>query len=588
MTALIANVTQSSDSFGQWLNKTNQIATVIRNTAVTTDSNTAVGNAAITGTFTANTLMLTTPGFSSSNVIANNIQILIRSSSTANTIVNDSGMIINGTTLFTEKLLSMGNTRIRAANVSSNSAYFTDQLSVGTYTYVTNSTVYTSYSNNQYEYTQGWHVIGDAEANTYINRNGVQIYGNPTGQLVQNSKMTSTDLWIQNVHCNFLDLTGSAQFIFQGNTWFKGQNNYFVGGLTSGGNVHIVGKGEHFSHTAFGDTDGGNQPTIGANTVFVYNGNGGSARLTRNVMQNVTADDNADYITNTKGEAVWLKDGRMDFYTYYNGTPGTATYTKETVLSVSNSQILMMTSNLGINTTNTAAGPITVAGASQNNIQTIARFEGRVANTTNQKKALDFKVTTANTSGTTEWWIATTSEGTEGSIAIAPGSVPSLIVDRTGATTLKGTLSVLGVTDFNNSVKINNYGLAVGNPANVPVGGSGTIRAGDNITAFYSSDRRLKNNIVNIESPLEKLSKINGVTFDWIDEHIARQGGEDGTYVRKHDVGVIAQEIQQILPEIVAERPDGHLAVRYEMIVPLLIEAIKQLKSEVDSLKNGN
>jgi hypothetical protein len=62
------------------------------------------------------------------------------------------------------------------------------------------------------------------------------------------------------------------------------------------------------------------------------------------------------------------------------------------------------------------------------------------------------------------------------------------------------------------------------------------------------------------------------------------RGGEDGFFVRKHDIGVIAQEVEAILPEIVATRPDGFKAVKYEKLVPLLIEAIKDKKSTIDYL----
>jgi hypothetical protein len=57
--------------------------------------------------------------------------------------------------------------------------------------------------------------------------------------------------------------------------------------------------------------------------------------------------------------------------------------------------------------------------------------------------------------------------------------------------------------------------------------------------------------------------------------------------MRKQDVGVLAHELKEVLPEVVAERKSGTLAVRYEKIVPLLIESIRELKKEVEDLKNG-
>jgi hypothetical protein len=117
-------------------------------------------------------------------------------------------------------------------------------------------------------------------------------------------------------------------------------------------------------------------------------------------------------------------------------------------------------------------------------------------------------------------------------------------------------------------------------------GTTGEIRATNNITAYYSSDKRYKKNVINIQNPLEKLQQINGVEFDWTEEYMSLHGGEDGYFIREHDIGVIAQEIEAILPEIVATREDGYKAVKYDRIVALLIEAIKELKSQIDELKN--
>jgi hypothetical protein len=116
---------------------------------------------------------------------------------------------------------------------------------------------------------------------------------------------------------------------------------------------------------------------------------------------------------------------------------------------------------------------------------------------------------------------------------------------------------------------------------------AGEIRATNNITAYSSSDKRLKQNIIPLANALDKISKINGVSFDWTQKYIDEHGGEDSMFIRKHDVGVIAQEIEEILPEIVATRDDGYLAVRYEKIIPLLIQAIKELNAKVEELSNG-
>ena len=108
---------------------------------------------------------------------------------------------------------------------------------------------------------------------------------------------------------------------------------------------------------------------------------------------------------------------------------------------------------------------------------------------------------------------------------------------------------------------------------------SGAITADGNITAYASSDIRLKDNITPLTSPLIKISKIGGYEFDWN----VNQSDFEG-----HDVGVIAQEIQEVIPEVVTERKDGYLAVRYEKLVPLLIEGIKELTDRVEKLEEEN
>ena len=97
------------------------------------------------------------------------------------------------------------------------------------------------------------------------------------------------------------------------------------------------------------------------------------------------------------------------------------------------------------------------------------------------------------------------------------------------------------------------------------------------IVAFYSSDERLKTNIKPIDDPLAKVISIGGYTFDWIEE-----SDKEGS-----STGVIAQEIEKLgLPDLVTTRKKtGYKAVDYEKLVPLLIEAIKELNNKVDDLQ---
>jgi len=133
-------------------------------------------------------------------------------------------------------------------------------------------------------------------------------------------------------------------------------------------------------------------------------------------------------------------------------------------------------------------------------------------------------------------------------------------------------------------VMISNGGLGVGTDAGST---DGQIRATDDITAFYSSDVALKENIHNIDSPMDKVQQLNGVLFDWKQDWIDNNGGEDGYFVRKTDVGVIAQDVEKVLPEVVGTRPNGVKAVKYDRLCALLIECVKDLQLQVNDLKKG-
>ena len=110
------------------------------------------------------------------------------------------------------------------------------------------------------------------------------------------------------------------------------------------------------------------------------------------------------------------------------------------------------------------------------------------------------------------------------------------------------------------------------------LGVEGAIHAGGDVEAFNTSDSRLKKNITPIVSALDKVDSITGVEFDWN----AKEAGLNYKHLEGHDVGVIAQSLQEILPEAVKTREDGYLAVDYSRVVPLLIQAIKELKAKIE------
>ena len=110
---------------------------------------------------------------------------------------------------------------------------------------------------------------------------------------------------------------------------------------------------------------------------------------------------------------------------------------------------------------------------------------------------------------------------------------------------------------------------------------TGSIVATGDITSYYSDDR-LKIKLGNIENALSKVEQLSGFYYE------ANEIAQELGYNAKREVGVSAQEVQKVMPEVIAPAPidEQYLTVKYERMVPLLIEAIKELKQQVDELKN--
>ena len=147
--------------------------------------------------------------------------------------------------------------------------------------------------------------------------------------------------------------------------------------------------------------------------------------------------------------------------------------------------------------------------------------------------------------------------------------------DGTGGVCITYAGTVVCRIDSSGGLEVATGALGVGV---TPSGTSGRIDASNDIVAYSSSDIRFKKNTTPISDALFKVQQIQGIEFDWIpsEEHHGYEG---------HDVGVIAQEVIKVLPEVVTTRESGYMAVKYERMIPLLIEAIKEQQEQIDELK---
>jgi len=101
---------------------------------------------------------------------------------------------------------------------------------------------------------------------------------------------------------------------------------------------------------------------------------------------------------------------------------------------------------------------------------------------------------------------------------------------------------------------------------------TGDVVADNDVIGFVTSDIVFKENVKILQKPLEMIDGLNGVNFEWKDNPSGYKG---------KDIGVIAQDVQKIIPEAVRTGANGQMQVNYEKIIPLLIECIKELKAKI-------
>ena len=174
---------------------------------------------------------------------------------------------------------------------------------------------------------------------------------------------------------------------------------------------------------------------------------------------------------------------------------------------------------------------------------------------------------------------------TEYANSIQAGNISAVTFGNVGATFTGSSLNLSGnvITTgaIHNALAVNGNtfisSLGVGTTT---YGNVGEIRATNAVVSYYS-DENLKTKLGKIENALDKVDQLSGFYYEAND--VAQELG----YTRQREVGVSAQETQAVLPEIVKTAPisDEYLTVQYERFAPLLIEAIKELRQEVNELK---
>jgi len=183
--------------------------------------------------------------------------------------------------------------------------------------------------------------------------------------------------------------------------------------------------------------------------------------------------------------------------------------------------------------------------------------------------------TGAGTQGTTGAGTqgATGTQGTTG----ATGAGTQGATGTTGGTGSQGTTGVSANQTLNTTSDVQHNSLGIGTAASAT---TGEIRATNNVTAYYSDDR-LKTRTGIIEHALDKVRTLD--TFYYEANELAQSLG----YKPVPEVGISAQQVKLIMPEVVAPAPidEKYLTIRYERLVPLLIAAIKELEGEIKVLK---
>ena len=306
----------------------------------------------------------------------------------------------------------------------------------------------------------------------------------------------------------------------------------------------------------------------------------GSSQITAGSTTNFATDVKTQLNSNTVVSGSSQVIGILSSLNTYTGSNDTLNTTQNTRLTA-----LEASASTALSTNNTQATSITnLNSATASLLIETANLESFSASALTRLSNLEgTDITITLTGDVTGTGTITNLGNVSFATTVAANSV-ALGTDTTGdyvASLVAGT----GVTLSNNSGEGATPTIAIGqavatssSPTFAGLTINGAITATGDITAFFTSDKRHKNNIQIIPNALEKVSKLNGVTWEWNDDvnEVTKQSPK---------TGLIAQEVLEVLPEVVKQKEDGFLGLDYSKMIGLLVEAIKEQQSQIEELK---
>jgi len=395
---------------------------------------------------------------------------------------------------------------------------------------------------------------------------GTRTSGNYVASLVAGTNITLTNNTGEGATPT-IGLTNNAITIAGTSTSLGG--SITLGTITAGSGI-VSGSSQVTSLLPAGTVSGSSQ---------VYSGVSGDITIASNGVATIAANSVA-LGTDTTGN--YMSDVSAGTGVSVSHTPG-----EGSTATISIGQAVSTSSNVTFGNV-TATG--TVSGSTFTGLGNLTTYSSSVASRLVTLEGKDFTITlTGDVTGTgTVTDLGNVSFATTiaaDSVALGTDTTGNYVatitagtgVSSTGATTGEGiahTISIGQAVATSSNVQFNSLGVGMAASAT-----AGRIDATNDIVAFSSSDIRFKENIKPIENPIEKIRKISGNTYDWKEENKIEHGYEG------NDVGVIAQEIEAVLPQLVQTRESGYKAVKYDKLVALLIEGIKEQQLQIEQLR---